>query len=136
MDSRILIGPIDTIGVAVANPSFGYTLSATPVLVGHTRELPVGIALTSVALVSYVFIRVVETIVIAVTDVNPRNTIAVIASEEISKAGPLFTLAVLFGFICFRTSTIIIAIAIPSGGNAPVVGTPEAIGRTRSLGTN
>lgn len=136
MNCCVFVSAVDTVGVAVANPSFGNTLRATPVLVGHASELTIGIALTSVALMTNVFIRIVETVVIAITDINSRNAIAVITSEQITKTCSFLALAVFFGLISFRTSAIVVAVAIPSGGYATVVGAAEAVGWTRSLRTN
>ena len=136
MNGCVFVGAVHAIRISVTNPSLGYTLSPSPVFVGRTGEFSVGIALTGIALMSNIFIRVVETVIISVADIYSWNTVSIIASEEITKTGPLFTLAVLFGFISFRTATIVISIAIPGGGYASVVRTSKAIGRTRPLRTD
>lgn len=117
------------------NPSFRDTLRSTPILIGCTRELSIGIALTSVALVSYIFIRIVETVIVTVANIDARNTISIIACEKVSKTSPFLTLTIFFGFVCFRSATIIVSITIPGRRNTTMIRTTEAIRRTCSLRT-
>ena len=56
VNCRVFIGAIDTVWIAVADPSFRNTLCATPVLVGHASELAVGIALACITLMTNIFI--------------------------------------------------------------------------------
>lgn len=79
-----------------------------------------------------IFIRVIKTIVVTITYVDTRNTMSIIASEEVSKASSSFGMAILWWLIT-SVKTIIISITIPSGRYASVVGTPEAILWTRAL---
>lgn len=60
-----------------------------------------------------VFITVIQTIVIAITNIYTRYTVAVIASEEITEARPSLTLAVLWRFVSAITA-VVITIAIPT----------------------
>ena len=75
---------------------------------------------------SLTFVRVVKTIVVTVTDVNSRNAIAVVAGEKVTETGSVFGLASVFRFV-LATLTIRVAVTIPSGGNAPMIGAPEGV---------
>lgn len=79
-----------------------------------------------------VLVTVVQAIVVAVTDVDTRNAVAVVAREQISKAGASLGLAVIWRLVGTITA-IVIAIAVPSGGNAAMIGTTEAVRGTSAL---
>lgn len=53
----------------------------TPLFIGVASEFRFGVTLTVAALVPVVFVRVVQTVVVTVTNVNTRDAVAVIASE-------------------------------------------------------
>lgn len=81
-----------------------------------------------------VFVGIVQTIVVAVADVNPGYAIPVVAREQVAETRPAFRFTVLRRFVG-PVAAIVVAVAIPRGRYAPVVGTPETIGRARPLRT-
>jgi len=82
--------------------------------------------------VSNVLVGIVQTIVIAVADVNSRYAIAVVAREQVAETRTALRLAVLWWFIRPIT-TVVVAVAIPRSRYASVVGTPEAVRRAGPL---
>jgi hypothetical protein len=72
---------------------------------------------------SVIFIRIVETIVIAIADIDTRNTVSIIASEQITEACPTLRLAVLWRFIG-SIPTVIVAIAVPRRWDTTVIRAP------------
>lgn len=85
------------------------------------ENVPIIMLLT--ALMPLIFIRAVEAIIIAITDIDTRNTVSIIACEQITKACPTFRLAVLWRFIR-SISTVIITITIPCRWDATVIWAP------------
>lgn len=81
-----------------------------------------------------VLVTVVKTIIVTVADVDPGNTISVVAREQVTEASPSFRLAVLWRLVGSITA-IVISVAIPGCRNATIIWAPEAVLRTRSLGT-
>lgn len=75
------------------------------------------------ALMSHIFIRVVEAIIITITDIYTRNTVSIITCEQITKACATFRLAVFWRFIR-SISTVIITITIPCRWDATVIWAP------------
>lgn len=75
---------------------------------------------------SRVFVRIVQTIVVTVANVNPRYAIAVVACEQVAETRTALRLTVFWRFVR-SVATVIVAVAIPRGRNAPVIGTPEAV---------
>lgn len=73
-----------------------------------------------------IFVRIIQAIVVPITNVDPWHTVSIVTSEQVSKASSLFAFAVIFGFIC-TISTIVISITMPSGRNAAVAGTPAVL---------
>lgn len=132
VQSRVLIGPIDTIGIAVAQPFLRYALRPVPHFVGGTREFRLFVALPVVALVPLVLVRVVQAIVVAVADVNPRYAIAIVAGEQVAEASAALGLAVL-GWLVAAVQAIVVSVAVPSGGDAAVIRATEAVLRTSAL---
>lgn len=101
--------------------------------VGAAREFRLRVAFAASALVSVVLVRVVEAIVVAVADVNARNAVAVVAGEEVAKAGLGSRLAVIRRLVG-SVAAIVVSVAVPGGRNAAVVvGAAEAVAGTRSL---
>lgn len=71
------------------------------------------------ALMTLIFIGVIQTIVVSIADVNSRNTVAVITSEQIAETCSTLGLAVTRRLVA-SVQTIIISVAIPSGWDAPI----------------
>lgn len=132
MHGDILVGTIDTIGITIADPSLGNALSAAPVLVGGAGELAIRIAFTRVALVSSILVRIIEAIIITIADVNPWYAVAIVAGEKITETCSLLRLAIVLGFVGLVTA-IIIAVAVPGGRYASMIGTTETVWWAGSL---
>lgn len=86
------------------------------------------------ALMSIVFVTIVQAIVVAVADINAWNTVSIVTRKQITEACASFRLAVLWRLIG-SVATVVVAIAVPRGRDASMVGTPETVLRTRSLRT-
>jgi len=67
------------------------------------------------------FVRVVETIVIAVANVDPRDAVAVVAGEEVAVASSVGGGALVGGLV-FAAFAVAVAVAVPRGRNTAVVG--------------
>lgn len=128
----VLVRPVHTVGVSVAHPALGDAGSPPPLLVLGALELSLSVTLPGVTLMAGIFVRIIQAIVVPITNVDPWHTVSIVTSEQVSKASSLFAFAVIFGFIC-TISTIVISITMPSGRNAAVAGTPEAVWRAGSL---
>jgi hypothetical protein len=103
--------------------------------VGAAREFRFRVAFSASALMSVVFVRVVEAIVVSIADVNARNAVAVVASEQVSKTRFGARFAVIWRLIS-SVATIVVSVTIPSGRNAAVVvGTAETVARAGALRT-
>lgn len=74
---------------------------------------------TLTTLMTFVLIRIVQTIVVSVAYVYPRNAVAVIAREQIAEARSTFGLAVAGRFVA-PVQAIVVSVAVPSSWNAPV----------------
>lgn len=83
---------------------------------------------------SIIFIAVVQTVVVSITDVNPRNAISVVACKQIPEASAALRFTVLWRLIG-SIATIVVPIAIPSSRNTPVIGATETVLWTRTLST-
>ena len=79
----------------ISDPS-GRNADVTPLFVGGTREFRLLITLPVSALVTAIFIRIVQTIVVSVADVNPRDAVAIVAREQVAETRPRS------GFAIFR----------------------------------
>lgn len=64
------------------------------------------------ALVTLVFVGIIETIVVAITDVNSRYTVSIVAREKISEASSSFGMTVLWWFVA-SIETVVVSITIP-----------------------
>jgi len=64
VESGVLIGAVNAVWIAVANPLFGNALGAVPVLVLSASVLCLWVALAVIALVAVILVRVVQTVVI------------------------------------------------------------------------
>ena len=67
-------------------------------------------------------VRIVKTVVVSIADVDPGDAVAIVASEQVSVAGPVGGGALISGLI-LTTFAIAVAVAIPRGRNAAVIGT-------------
>ncbi len=117
---RILVGAVDTIRVAIADPlarnalSFAWFIKSfrnfvkknpfqefesaqsfvrTPLFVGAAGEFRFSVAFAVAALVSVVFVGIIQTVVISVADVDARNAVAIVAGKEVAETsfGARFT---------------------------------------------
>lgn len=66
VQSYVLIGAINTIGIAIAKPLLGNALRTAPGFVFLACELSFCVTLSIVALMSIIFIAVIQTIVITI----------------------------------------------------------------------
>jgi len=82
--------------------------------------------------VSYIFVGIVQTIIIAVADVNPRYAISIVTREQVAETRTALRLAVLRWFIRPVTA-VVVTVAIPRGRYTSVVGTTEAVCWASSL---
>jgi len=82
--------------------------------------------------VSYILVGIVQTVVIAIADIDPRYAIAVVARKQVAETRTTLRLAVLRWFIRPVTA-VVVAVTIPRSRYAPVVGAPEAVGWAGSL---
>lgn len=89
---------------------------------------------TLTALVSHVLVGIIQTVVVAVANVNPRYAVAVVAREQVTETRAALRLAI-FGRFVRPVAAIVVAVAIPRGRYTSVVGAPEAVGRARPLRT-
>ena len=126
-----LIGTIHAIWVTIAHPFFLDTNGASPLAVLFTREFTIGIASPVGTLAIGILIRVIKAVVVAITNINVGNAIAIVASEEIPIASSVFGGALVLRLI-FAIGAIWIAIAVPSGWQTTVIVTSERIDRTFS----
>lgn len=69
-----------------------------------------------------VLIRVVQTVIVPVTNVDAGNTVAVVTREQIAEAGASLALTIL-GWLIGPIGTVVISVAIPGGRDTTVVGT-------------
>merc|ERR1719422_1237853 len=92
------------------------------------------ITFSVVALLGFILVRTIQTIIISITNINSWYTIAIVTCEQISKASFLLTVTILFGFIT-AIITVSISITVPRGRNTSVVRTPETVWWTLSLST-
>jgi len=84
--------------------------------------------------VSRVLVGTVQTVVVAVADVDPRYAVAVVAREQVAETRAALRLAVLRRLVR-PVAAVVVAVAVPRGRYAPVVGAPEAVRRARPLRT-
>ena len=122
----VFISRVDTIRIAITDPVLINANPPTPLPVGLTSELCVRIASTRFALPVFAFVRSINTVIVAITNINPGNAIAIITSEQIPKASSAFLLTLILGLV-FASVTIRVSIAIPSRRNAPMIRTPERV---------
>lgn len=134
MQSRVLVRPIHTVWIAVAQPPLRNALASSPRLVLLARKLSLIVALPVIALMPIVLVAVVQAIIVSVADIDPGNTISVVAREQVAEAGPSLRLAVLWRLVG-SIAAIIVSVTVPSGRNATVIWTPETVLRTRPLST-
>lgn len=133
MQSDVLIGTVHAVRVSIAEPFLRDALRPVPHLIRRAGELSLLVALPIVTLVPFVLVGLVQAIIVPVADVDPRYTVAVIAREEVAEAGPAFGLAVARRFVA-AVQTVVVAVAVPSGRDAAVIGAPEAVLRAGPLG--
>lgn len=131
--SHILVSPVNTIRLSIAQPFFGNTLRPVPNFVRGAGELCLFVTLSVIALVSIVLVRVIHAIVVPVADVTSGYTVAIVAGKQISEASSTLRLTVIWRFIA-GIRAVVVSIAVPCGWDAPVVRAPEAVLRTSFLG--
>lgn len=68
------------------------------------------------ALMTFVLVRVIETIVVAVANINSRNAVAVVAREQIAEACPAFGLAITRRLVA-SVQTVVVSVTVPCGRN-------------------
>lgn len=103
--------------------------------VGTAREFRFIITFPASALMSIIFIRIIQTIVICIADVNARNAIAIVAGKQVTETRFSARFAVIRRLVGSVTA-IVVSIAIPRSRNAAVVvGATETVGGTRPLRT-
>ena len=122
---------VDTIRIAVAHPVLLDAHGPPVVLVGLALKLRRGVAGSLVAVLLGGLVRVIDTVVVSVADVGVGNAVAVVAREQVAEARPVLGLALALRLV-LAALAILVAVAVPRGRQAPVVGTPERVGRTRS----
>jgi len=122
----VFISRVDTIRVAITDPVLINANPPAPLPVGLTSELGVRIASTRFALPVFALVRSINTVIVAITNINPGNAIAIITSEQIPKASSAFLLTLILRLV-FASITIRVSIAIPSRRNAPMIRTPERV---------
>ncbi len=122
----VFISRVDTIRIAITDPVLINANPPAPLPVGLTSELGVRIASTRFALPVFAFVRSINTVIVAITNINPGNAIAIITSEQIPKASSAFLLTLILRLV-FASVTIRVSIAIPSRRNAPMIRTPERV---------
>lgn len=83
---------------------------------------------------SGVLVGVVQTVVVAVANVDSGNAVPVVAREQVAETGATFRLAVLGRFVG-PVAAVVVPVAVPRGRYAPVVGTTETVGRASALRT-
>lgn len=63
----------------------GFFMSITPLFVGDAVEFRFGVADAVAALVSIVLVRVVQTVVVSVAEVQARDAVAVVARKQVAE---------------------------------------------------
>jgi len=69
---------------------------------------------------AFILVGVVQTIVVAIADVNSRNAVAVVARKQITEARSTLGLAVT-GWLVTSVQTVVVSIAVPGSRDTPVV---------------
>jgi len=67
---------------------------------------------------TFIFVRVIQTIIVPIANVNSRNAVAVVAREQIAEACPAFGLAVTRRFVA-SVQAVVVSVTVPSGWNTP-----------------
>lgn len=112
VEGHVLVGTVHAVGVAVAQPFVGDALRPVPGLVCRAGEFRFFIAFSVVALVTIVLVGVVETVVVAIADVDARYAVSVVAGEQVAKTGATLRVTVLGGLVA-AVETVVVAIAVP-----------------------
>lgn len=81
---------------------------------------------------SFVFIGIVQAIIVSIAYVYPRNAITIVTSEQVPETSSTFGLTIT-GWFVTTIETIIVSIAIPSSWYTSVIRTTEAIWRASPL---
>lgn len=74
-------------------------IQITPLLVSATGEFRLCIAFAVTTLMTAILIRVIQAVVISITDVDARNAVAIVAGKEVAKARFGAGFAVIWRFI-------------------------------------
>ena len=132
----VFVCSIDTVWIAITDPLLGNALRFSPLLVGTTGEFRFGVALARSTLMTLILVRVIETVIISIANVDSWNAVAVIARKQVTEAG-LCARFTIIGRLIGSVSTIVVSIAVPGSGNAAIVGgASETVGGTRALRTS
>lgn len=103
--------------------------------IGTAREFRFRVAFAAPTLVSIIFIRIVQAVVVSVADVNARDAIAVVARKQVAETSLGARFAIIWRLVG-SVAAVIVSIAIPRGRNAAVVvGAAETVAGTRALRT-
>lgn len=132
VECHVFIRAIHAVRVSITKPLFGDALRSAPSLVSFARELVFVVAFSVVALMPVVFVAVVETVVVAIADVDPGHAVSIVASEQIAEAGSSVAFAIFWGLVS-GVPTIVVPIAVPRSWNATVIRASEAVLRAGSL---
>lgn len=91
----VLISTVHTVWITIAQPLPRNALCAAPCLVRRTCELCLVVTASVVTLMPCIFVRVVHTVIVSITNVDPRYAVAIIAGEQVTEARSSFRFAVL-----------------------------------------
>ena len=127
-NGRVLIRSIHTVRVAVTHPLAGNAHGPVPQLVLRALKLRLRVALPIVALALLTLVRAIQTVIVAIAEIDPRDAVAIVAGEQVAEAGLLVRLTIFLRLVT-AVLTIGIAITVPRGRDATVVRTPETVGR-------
>jgi hypothetical protein len=68
------------------------------------------------------FVGIVETVVVAITDVDPRDAVTVVAGEEVAVARPVGGRA-LIGWLVLASFAVAVSVAVPRGRDTAMIRT-------------
>lgn len=88
--SHILISSVDTVRISIAQPLLRNALSPVPDFIRCTGEFGLFVTFPVVTLMPFILVRIIQAVIVPITDVHPWNAVTIIASEQVSKAGSAF----------------------------------------------
>lgn len=128
----VLVSSVDTIRIAVAKPFVRYALCSAPYFICRACKFGVFVALTIIALMTFVLVGIIKTVIVTVAYINSWYTIAIVTGEQITEASTSLGLTVAGWFVA-TVETIVVTVAVPRCRYASVIGASEAILRARTL---